>query len=94
MVAGITLHFSFYYTFTVFYDYLKGGQDYEPADRVHQYYYVIEYTYSGSSNLEVIKKVQDDYESYYINGWTPVVNSLRIKSIKKVTDISGITVTK
>lgn len=81
-------------TFTVFYDYLKGGADVEEADRVHEYYYAVEYSYSGASNLEIIKEVENDYASYYINGWTPVVNSLRIKSIKKVTDISGITSVK
>lgn len=81
-------------TFTVYYDYLKGGADVEEAERVHQYYYAVEYTYSGASNLEAIKKVENDYASYYISGWTPVVESLRIKSIKKVTDISGITSVK
>lgn len=78
-------------TFTVYYDYLEGGPDIEEAERVHQFYYVIEFAYSGASNLEVIKNVENDYTSYFINGWTPVVNSLRIKSIKKVTDVSGIT---
>ena len=77
-------------TFTVYYDYLKGGADVEEADRVHEYYYTVEYTYSGASNLTIIKEVENDYAMYYIDGWKPVVESMRIKSIKKVTDISGI----
>lgn len=81
-------------TFTLYYDYLKGGADVEEADRVHEYYYTVEYSYSGASNLEVIKEIENDYATYYINGFTLVVNSLRIKSIKKVTDISGITEVK
>jgi len=79
-------------SFTVYYNYLLGGQDVEAKDRVHQYYYTIEYTYSGASNLTVTKTVDEfDYEYYSINGWKPVVESMRIKSIKKVTNISGIT---
>ena len=81
-------------TFTVYYDYLEGGPDVDASERVHEYYYAVEYTYSGASNLAVVKKVEDGYESNYINGWTAVVDSLRIKSIKKVTDISGITAVK
>ncbi len=81
-------------TFTVYYDYLKGGGDVEVKDRIHQYYYAIEYTYSGTSNLAIKKISENDYEYYTINGWKPVVESMRIKSIKKVTDISGLTAVK
>lgn len=78
-------------SFTVYYDYQKGGQDVEEADRVHQYYYTVEYTYSGASNLTINKENDEGYEYYTINGWKPVVNSLRIKSIKKASSVSGIT---
>ena len=81
-------------TITVYYDYFEGGPDVEESERKHQYYYAVEYTYSGASNLAIIKKTENDYEYYVIEGWTPVVNSMRIKSIKKVTDISGITAVK
>lgn len=81
-------------TLTVYYDYLKGGPDYEEKDRVHQYYYALEYTYSGASNLSIEKVVENDYEYHTVNGWKPVVDSLRIKSIKKVTDIKGLTAVK
>ena len=81
-------------TLTVYYDYLEGGPDIEEAERVHQFYHAIEYSYSGVSNLEVTKIVGEYDVTYYVNGWTPVVNSLRIKAIKKVTDISGITAVK
>ena len=81
-------------SFTIYYDYIKGGPDIEEAERVHQFYYAIEYTYSGASNLCVEKIDDDGYIYYDINGWVPVVDSMRIKSIKKVTDISGITTVK
>lgn len=81
-------------SFTIYYDYIKGGPDIEEAERVHQFYYAIEYTYSGASNLWVEKIDDDGYIYYDINGWVPVVDSMRIKSIKKVTDISGITTVK
>ena len=81
-------------TFTVYYDYLQGGPDIEEAERVHQYYYAVEYIYNGASNLDIVKVVENDYGYNTITGWKPVVESLRIKSIKKVTDISGITVAK
>ncbi len=81
-------------SFTVYYDYLKGGPDYEEKDRVHQYYYTLEYTYSGASNLTIGVEKEEDYEYQVIRGWKPVVDSLRIKSIKKVTDVSGITAVK
>ncbi len=77
-------------TFTVYYDYLLGGPDVEEAEREHKYYYAVEYSYSGASNLAV---VAEDY-SYSINGWKPVIESLRIKAVKKVADVSGITVIK
>ena len=72
-------------TFTVYYDYLEGGPDVEASERIHQYYYAVEYTYSGTSNLKI------NTEENSIIGWKPVVESLRVKSIKKVKDISGIT---
>ena len=78
-------------TFIVYYDYLEGGPDVEEAERVHLYYYAVEYTYRGASNLKVMSVVEDGYESQRIGGWKPVVESLRVKSIKKVADISGIT---
>ena len=81
-------------TFTVYYDYLEGGPSLDKSELVHKYYYAVEYSYSGASNLSVVKKIENDYEYYCINGWTPVVNTLRIKSIKKVTDINGITTVK
>ncbi len=81
-------------TFTVYYDYLKGGGDVEVKDRVHQYYYAIEYAYSGASNLAAAKVNDEGYEYYTISGFKPVVDSLRIKSIKKVTDTSGLTAVK
>ena len=81
-------------TFTVYFDYLKGGPDVEEKDREHQYYYATEYTYSGYSNLSVATVEEYGYESQQIQGFKPVVESLRVKSIKKVTDISGITKVK
>lgn len=81
-------------TFTIYYNYLKGGPDVEEADRVHQFYYAIEYSYTGASNLSVEKVDDDGYIYYDINGWVPVVDSLRIKTIKKITDVSGITAVK
>ncbi|MBQ2675993.1 MAG: hypothetical protein IJF54_01140 [Clostridia bacterium] len=81
-------------TLTVYYDYLKGGADFEAADRVHQFYYAMEFTYSGASNFAISKVDDEGYVYYELTGWTPVVKSLRIKSIKKVTDISGITKVK
>ncbi len=77
-------------TFIIYYDYLKGGPDVEESEQVHQYYYAVEYTYSGASNLTIAGVVEYGYESQRICGWKPVVESLRVKSIKKVTDISGI----
>lgn len=74
-------------TFTVYYNYLKGGPDVEENERTHLYYYAVEYTYSGASNLSL---VYDEYR-YVISGFKPVVESLRVKSIKKVSDISSIT---
>jgi len=81
-------------SFTVYYDYFEGGPDVEPSERVHKFYYAMEYTYSGASNLSIEKVVENDYEYHKISGWKPVVDSLRIKSIKKVTDISGLTTVK
>jgi len=81
-------------SFTIYYDYIKGGQDVEESERTHEYYYVIEYTYSGASNLWIEKIDDDGYIYHEIKGWKPVVESMRIKSIKKVTDISGITTVK
>lgn len=75
-------------TFTVYYDYLDGGPDVDRSERVHLYYYAVEYTYTGASNLTLST---DEYDVYCINGWKPVVNSLRVKSIKQVSNISGIT---
>lgn len=81
-------------SFTVYYDYFEGGPDVEPSERVHKFYYALEYTYSGASNLCIEKVVENDYEYHKISGWKPVVDSLRIKSIKKVTDTSGLTAVK
>lgn len=81
-------------TFLTYYDCLLGGPDVEENEREHQYYYAVEYTYSGASNLSIEKVDEDGYVYYNISGWTPVVNSMRIKSIKKVADISGIIVVK
>ncbi len=74
-------------TFTVYYDYLKGGSDVEENERTHLYYYAVEYSYIGASNLTLIV---GEYSSQ-ISGFKPTVESLRVKSIKKVSDISGIT---
>ncbi len=81
-------------TFSVYYDYIEGGPDVDVSEHKHQYYYAVEYTYSGVSNLKIEKVNEDGYEYLAISGWTPVVNSMRVKSIKKVADISGITIVK
>lgn len=71
-------------TFSVYYDYVTG--DDSPVSE-HIYYYAVTYTYSGASNLSVT----DNEGMYFIKGWKPVVDSLKVKSINKVNDISGIT---
>ena len=81
-------------TFTVYFDYLQGGGDVDESERKHEYYYAVAYTYNGASNLKLEMVNNDGYEYLAITGWTPIVNSLRIKSIKKVTDISGIIAVK
>lgn len=73
--------------FTVYFDYKKGGPDVEESEKTHLYYYAVEYTYSGASNLSM---VYDEYR-HVVSGFKPVVESLRVKSIKKVSDISSIT---
>ena len=75
-------------TFTVYFDYLLGGPDVEANEREHVYYYAVEYTYVGASNLSLDK---DEYGYGKISGWKAVVESLRVKSIKKVADLSGTT---
>lgn len=71
-------------TFKVYYDYVTFG------DNKHVYYYEVTYTYNGASNLVLFDNKQD-YDKYHITGWKPVVDSMRVKSIKKVDSISGIT---
>ncbi|MBE6903232.1 MAG: hypothetical protein E7480_01330 [Ruminococcaceae bacterium] len=69
--------------FTVYMDCVKCDYEADPPTLVHDYYYAVEYTYSGFSNLSI---VQGDY-SFEIAGFTPVVDSLRVTSIKKVASI-------
>ena len=81
-------------SFSLYYDYLLGGPDVEENERKHQYYYVIEYTYSGASNLEIATIVEEGYSHYEIQGWKPIVESLRIKAIKKLSSLPTLTVVK
>ena len=81
-------------SFFVYYDYLLGGPDVEESERKHQYFYAVEYTYSGASNLKVAKITEDGYEHYDIKGWSPVVDSIRVKSIKKVANLPSVTTIK
>ena len=67
--------------FTVYRDYQSGGSDVDEHE--HIYYYTVEYQYSGYSNLTVKK---EDY-AYAISGYAPVVDSLRITAMKKVTSL-------
>ena len=77
--------------FTIYIDYIKGGADVPENELEHLYYYAVEYTYSGYSNLSI---VTNEYDGKEISGYTPVIDSLRVKAIKKLsalpTDITNV----
>ena len=73
-------------TLQIYYDYVTGGVDVD--EHTHEFYYVVSYSYEGTCEIEMAK---DEYDSTVISGWKPVIESLRVTSIKKVSDISGIT---
>lgn len=69
--------------FTVYIDYINGGADVEESEREHICYYAVEYQYKGYSNLSV---TTGEYYSS-IAGYTPVVDSLRVVSMKKIANL-------
>lgn len=69
-------------SFTVYYDYKNGGPEDDKIE--HAFYYAVEYNYTGCSNLTIIT---GEYDIKQIYGFTPVVQSLRVKSIKKLSTL-------
>ena len=70
--------------FTLYINYTDGGADVEESERKHLYYYAVEYSYSGYSNLSVIT---GEYSVKKILGFAPVVDSMRVKAIKKLSTL-------
>lgn len=85
--------------FTVYYEYLTGGPDVD--EHSHISYYAVTYSYSGFSNLTagyINSSVQyDELEEpqtvteLVIQGFKPVVETLRVTSITKVSSTDGMT---
>lgn len=67
--------------FTVYFDYMR--EDYDSDKQEHISYYAVEYSYSGYSNLSIMKG--EWYNS--ILGFESVVDSMRVTSIKNVSSI-------
>ncbi len=67
---------------TLYVDYQNGGPEDDKIE--HAYYYAVEYKYSGYSNLTIIT---GEYNSKQIQGFSPVVDSLRVTAIKKLSTL-------
>ena len=67
--------------FTVYFDYMR--EDYDSDKQEHISYYAVEYSYSGYSNLSIMKG--EWYNS--ILGFESVVDSMRVTSIKNVSSL-------
>ena len=68
--------------FIVYYDYMSGGADVDEHE--HLEYYAVEYNYSGYSNLTIII---GEYDIKQIQGFSPVVDSLRVTAINKLSSL-------
>lgn len=68
--------------FTLYVDYQNGGPEHDVIE--HAYYYAVEYKYSGYSNLTVIT---GEYDIKQIQGFSPVVDSLRVTAINKLASL-------